>query len=153
MSHVEIVNMFEQDCFLVVQAEHYHDDGAFWFSEHYRWCGDEGLKQKRATDDQGRALLDDDSLAPTNTIDGEDVAYLPEGRDWKRHAAPHMDDFSIWETIVKDHNTRKAAGFGGSVNVLSRVTIPEDIATRLRSGMDTLLTRFNSVVGDAVVLE
>ena len=153
MSHIEIVNMFEQDCFLIVQAEHYHDDGAFWFMEHYRWCGDEGLKQKRATDDQGRALLDDDSLAPTRIVDGEEVPYRPEGRTWKRHAAPYMDDFSIWETIVKDHNTRKASGFGGGVDVLSRVTLPDDIAAHMQSGMSTLLTRFNTIVGDAVVLE
>ena len=153
MSHIEVVNRFEQDCFLVVQAEHYHDDGAFWFMEHYRWCGDEGLKQKRATDSDGKALLDDDSLAPTRTMDGEEVAYLPEGRTWKRLAAPHMDDFSIWETIVKDHNTRKAAGFGGGTHVLSRVTLPDDVAARMESGMSTLLTRFNTIVGDVVVLE
>ena len=153
MSHIEIVNTFEQDCFLVVQAEHYHDDGAFWFMEHYRWCGDEGLKQKRATDSDGNALLDDDTLAPTHTVDGEEIVYLPEGRTWKRHTVPHMDDFSIWETIVKDHNTRKASGFGGGVDVLRRVTLPDDMAVRMQSGMSTLLTRFNAIVGDAVVLE
>jgi len=153
MSHIEVINMFEQDCFLVVQAEHYHDDGGFWFSEHYRWCGDEGLRQKRATDSDGNALLEDDSLAPTNTIDSEEVAFLPEGQDWKYLAAPHMDDSSIWEVIIQDHNTRKVAHFGGGVDVLRRVTLPDDITVRMQSGMSTLLTRFNTIVGDAVVLE
>ena len=42
MSHIEIVNRFIRDGFFVVEAEHYNDDGSFWYSENYRWRSVEG---------------------------------------------------------------------------------------------------------------
>jgi hypothetical protein len=152
MSHIEIVDTFNQDGFFVVKAEHFHEDGLFWFMEHYRWQMTEGNIHKRVVDEAGIPVMDNDQSAPTK-LDGigENSAYLPEGRTWKRHTTPHMDDSSIWEVIMSDHAQRKLNGYVGGRDILTRN--PSVVITpAMQAGGDALMDHFKSVVGVAVVL-
>lgn len=156
MAHIKIVDRFEQDCFFVVEVEHFHDDGVFWFMEHYRWCGNEGLKHKRTTRNGNRheILMDNGEVAPTTTTAlGRIEPYLPDGRDWQRNIEPHMDDSSIWEVIINDHEKRKLAGYAGGRNVLTRAILPQAVADTWLLGTDVLLEHFKDIVGDTVVIE
>ena len=151
MSHIEVVNRFEQDGFFVVEAEHYHDDGSFWYSEHYRWVSTEGNKRKRLSDADGRLVLDDGSLAPRTTDStGVSTDTLPEGRQWALRPGPHMDDGSVWSVIIQDHEARREVYAGGR-NTLAR-TPTHGEAEEIASGNTALLTRFADVVGDVVEL-
>lgn len=151
MSHIKIVNKFCQDGFFVVEAEHFHDDDSFWYSEHYRWLSTEGNKRKRLTDADGRLVLDDGSLAPRTTDDNGLVSdTLPEGREWALRPGPHMDNASIWSVITQDHKARLGA-YGGGINILDRNSThgnEEEIA----SGNTELMTRFADVIGEEVEL-
>ena len=152
MSHIEVADTFNQDGFFVVKAEHFHEDGSFWFMEHYRWQMEEGNQHKRVVDEAGIPVMDNGQSAPTALDDiGETSAYLPEGRTWERHTAPHMDDSSIWEVIIADHAQRKLNGYVGGSNILTRnpsvVITPE-----MGAGGDALIDHFKALVGVAVVL-
>ena len=150
MSHIEIINRFEQDGHFIVEAEHYHEDGSIWYSEHYRFGGKQGHTHKRATNASGEILLDDGTVAPTQVIEGDEVAYLPPGRDWARRPEPHMDDSTIWSAILSDHEQRVAAGYAGGRNVLSRQNVENE--AYLHAGCEVLMERFDDTIGDVVVL-
>jgi len=152
MSHIEIVDKFLQDGYFVVKADHFHDEGLFWFMEHYRWQEDEGNQHKRVVDSAGIPVMDNGQSAPTALDDiGETSAYLPEGRTWERHTAPHMDDSSIWEVIMADHAQRKLNGYVGGSNILTRN--PSVVITpAMSAGGDALMEHFEASVGMAVVL-
>ena len=150
MSHIEIINRFEQDGNFVVEAEHYNDDGSLWYSEHYQFGGEEGHKHKRATNASGEILLDDGTVAPTQIIEGDEIAYRPLGRDWARRPEPHMDDSTIWAAILSDHEQRVAAGYAGGRDVLSPQGGSQD--DYLHAGCEMLMGRFDDTVGDAVEL-
>lgn len=154
MSHIEIIDKYVQDCFLVLEVEHYNDDGSFWYMEHYRWDCIEGLKQKRQVNAEDKILLSDGSVAPVRNreLDDEPMQYCPDDKEWKYRDGPHMDDSSLWVTIIDDHHRRKEAGFNGGRNKLSRVQVSEQFATSRELGAPILVARFSDIVGDAVVL-
>jgi len=113
---------------------------------------EEGNSHKRVVDEAGIPVMDNGQSAPTKLdVVGENLAYLPEGRTWKRHTAPHMDDSSIWEVIIADHAQRKLNGYVGGSNILTRnpsvVITPE-----MSAGGDALIDHFKALVGVAVVL-
>ena len=143
----KIVDVFEKDCHLIVLVEHYHADGSFWFREDYRWQGREGLKQKRATNDQGEALMDDGQVAPTHNVEGDQLHYLPEGREWARLPAPHIVDDSILSVIRSIHAQRLVWGWPqGAIDQVS--SIPDSkISQRDRDGCPVLIAKFAALVG------
>ena len=153
MIDFKIIDIFEHYFCLIVLAEHYHADGGFWFRENYRWLGSEGLIQKRATDSEGRPLLDNGELAPTRPADNhrpEEVAYLPSGRDWARLPAPHVDEGSILDTIRSIHAQRLVTGFPqGTIDRVS--AIPDSkITQRDRDGCPVLIAKFAYLKGRAI---
>ena len=137
----KILAVFEQDCHLVVRAEHYQPDGSFWFLEHYTWQGREGLKAKRKTDKRGRLLLSDGKLAPQRGDPPE--SYLPTGEEWSRHLPPHVDEDSILSTIRGIHKQRLRDGFPGVVDTLSSRPFTRDDA----SGCQVLTAKFSYLAG------
>jgi hypothetical protein len=155
MAHIEIVDKFVQDGMFVVLAEHYNDDGSFWFSEHYCWMSTEGNKAKRQTNAEGMMLMDNGEAAPTRdsgrTLE-EDEQYLPDGREWLMRDVPHLDDSSIWETILLIHEERTASRAEGGENVLQRWGTPPGEEDDQISGGNKLMERFADITGDAVVL-
>ena len=151
MARIEIVEKFLQDGFFVVLAEHYHEDGSFWFSEHYRWLATEGNKTKRLTNSEGLILMDNGEVAPTRDLDPfSEEQYLPDGREWRRGTDSHMDSSTIWETIKSVHRERTASGAGGSRNVLNRGPAPAGEEADQISGGDKLMNRFSNIVGETV---
>jgi len=141
----KIVNIFQQDAHLVVQVEHYNPDGTFWFLEHYRWQGREGLKRKRATNAQGEILLEDGSVAPYSDPPGELEQYLPEGAKWQYLPGPHLDESNILGTIQTIHQRRLASGWPqGRVDILAR-TAPHKLRQEDHDGSPQLLSKFDSL--------
>ena len=90
MSHYEIVDRFESDGWLVLEVKHFHNSGAFWYLEHYRWSGAEGYKHRAVINTLGQPLLDDGRIAPYVGEGGENEYYLPPGREWKWDLPPRM---------------------------------------------------------------
>ncbi len=123
---------------MVVQAEHYRSDGTGWFTENYVFQGREGLKQKRKTNAQGRLLMDDATVAP-----GAPKQFLPPGREWARHPAPHMAEESIIGTITSIHKQRLVTGWPTGVDVISSKTF----TNRDAAGVSALLAKFGHLAG------
>lgn len=143
-----IVNVFISDCHLVAQVEHYNFDDTVWHVEHYTFQGREGLKHKRVTNVSGEILMDNDEVAPMrrNVIIGDSqVPYLPEGRDWKRHSVPHMDDESILEAIRDTHKQRLVSGW--PQNHVDSLAGREQAAQEDIDGCGILLTTFQGLIG------
>jgi hypothetical protein len=147
-----IVNVVELDCHMIVTVEHYHDNDSFWFTENYRWRGVEGAKHRRVVDSDGDYLMDDGSKAPTTPnvrahLGEVPDPYLPEGRDWMRHATPTMDNESIYKTIRLIHSQRLVSGWPqGQIDVVSRM--PEDnIRVEDRNGCHALVAKFQPLIG------
>lgn len=152
MSRIEVVDMFNQDGFFVVQAEHFHDDSSFWYMEHYRWTMAEGNNHKRVVDGAGIPVMDNDQSAPTRLDFADEVVpYLPEGRTWKRHTTPRMELSSIREVMIADHTQRKLNGYAGGRNILSR-NPSVVITTAMQAGGDALMNHFKTLVGTVVEL-
>ena len=140
----KILDVYAQDNHLCVWVQHFRATGSEWFKEHYLFQGREGLKQKRATDAQGRILMDDGEVAPILIRkDGLTGSYLPTGRTWKRLPAPHMDDSSILVTIRSIHQQRTASGWIRGDNTLSnhKSTVEDEL------GNPVLLERFGHLKG------
>jgi len=156
MSHIEIVDRFEQDGFFVVLGHHFLGNGEFWYSEHYRWGGNEGLKRKRQRGPLGGILMDNSEEAPEREIiPNHFQEFLPNGRTWYYRPGPHMDEGSIWDILILDHNQRHAREDEptGTTHILARQTLPARLAVDCELGCAVLLTRFADIVNDAVVIE
>jgi hypothetical protein len=140
----KIINVHNQDSHLAVYVEHYHVDGTLWFTENYTWQGREGLKQKRATDADGRILLTDGTVAPYLTNDCEIAEqYLPEGKSWELLPGPRMDDESILTTIRAIHRDRLVSGWPSTTDTLRPcVCTNKDV-----DGCDALVSKFTPLVG------
>lgn len=151
----KIVNVFEFDCHLIAQVEHYHVDGSFWFLENYRWQGRAGLVRKRMTNARGEVLMDNGEVAPTRHEGGDEPKlepYLPDGREWARHTTPAMDEESILGIMRDTHQRRLITGWPqGTVDVVGR--IPDSkIAQRDRDGCSQLVDKFAYLVGRELTL-
>lgn len=142
---IEIVDIFCHGKFFVVEAEHFHNNGTFWYMEHYQFLASEGNKQKRATSEDGKLLMDDNEIAPSR----DDVQYLPSGKKWGLRTGPHMDESSIWKAIISDHKRRKSHRFSGGRNQLSPSKVTQNVR-QIQRGGKALMARFQSIVGDAV---
>ena len=154
MLAAKVTDVFQQDCHLIVRAEHYHPDGTFWFLENYRWQGREGLKRKRVTNTAGRLLMDNGKVAPLRIEDGDStpVAYLPKGREWARRSTPHMDEDSILDTIRSIHRQRLTSGWPqGTVDLVSRIS-PDKIRQQDRDGCPQLINKFAYLVGREITI-
>ncbi len=140
----KILDVFLQDCYLIVRAEHYHPDGLVWFTEYYRWQGREGLKQKKATV-AGLFLMDNGLPAPFS-IQNNGLSlqqYLPVGRSWKRLPPPRLDKESILDVIRGIHTKRLAEGWPGGEDTLS----PSPYQPADTTGSKILLTKFVGLKG------
>jgi len=107
---IKIIDIFEHDCHLVFQVEHYKDD-KFWFLQHYEIRGVEGLKHKRKTNNVGEMLMDDGKVAPyVDDGSGKQVQQLSEGRQWDCHDTPHIDVRSIVRCMLRCHAAHLTEG-------------------------------------------
>ena len=142
----KIVNVFEQDCHLVAQVEHYHPDGSFWHLEHYRWQGREGLKHGRQMNARGQLLMDNGEVAPLKMVGRLEQAYLPVGRAWARESTPYLNEECILQTIRSVHADRLVSGWPqGSVDILGR-TRPDKLQEDW-DGCAQLVTKFAYLKG------
>ena len=140
----KILEVSDQACYLNVRVEHYHSDGSTWFTEDYGWQGREGLKQKRATNEQGKILRNNGVVAPVKG--NPPKQYLPKGKAWKLMAPPIMDGDAILGVIKATHVQRLASGWPDSVNTLStRTPSQED-----RDGCGMLVSTFKHLEGFTV---
>ena len=148
MSDFKVISVWEQDCHLIVTAEHYHPDASFWFTENYRWQGREGLRHKRSTNARGELLLSDGTVAPTrNNVLGESEAYLPGGTDWQRNAGIHMDNNAVLGVIRTIHGERLLSGWPqGQRDVVQSVSV-ERLSQEDQDGCSVLTAAFSSLVG------
>lgn len=150
MAHIKIQAIYEQDCFFVVEAAAYDALGMLLYMEHYRWCGGEGLIQKRFKDDEGRFILSNTEVAPLRDSEDNESAYLPHGEAWKYRPGPYMDESSIWATLLSDYNKRghgENGGYNGRSNILTRQVLSEATALQWLLGYPILFTRFKDMVG------
>jgi hypothetical protein len=144
----KIIDVEEIDCHLVFCVEHYNADDTFWFLENYRWPGREGNKHKRTTNSQGDILMDNGEVSPTEEDSlGNDMSYLPEGREWAYETAPRVSERLVLSQILSNHNLRLASGWPqGSRDTVSR--LPEGkIAQVDRDGCSALLAHLQGLKG------
>lgn len=148
MASYRIIDVSDQHSFLVVRVEHYDDAGDWLFTENYCFPGREGLRQKRMVNAAGKLLMDNDEIAPSDPDDLDDEEqprqYLPAGREWKLHPAPHMDESSITDAIKAEHRWRVAGRIGyGVVDDVSETLL--GASTRDEQGCSVLIAKFSSL--------
>jgi len=110
----KIVDVFDYHSHLCLYIQHCHADGSDWFKEYYLTQGREGLKQKRQTNEAGLLLMDNGQAAPERShLDGSERTeqYLPAGRTWARHPAPHLDEDALLGTSRSIHAARLITGW------------------------------------------
>ena len=141
----KILAVFKQDCHLIVRVEHYNVDDSFWFIEHYRWRGRQGLQRKRLTDSQGYILLSDLRRAPRrrNSPKASLAAYLPAGAEWAYKPPPIMVDESIIGVITSIHKRRLISGWPERTDRLG----PSTFNDRDQVGCSFLVSVFQHLVG------
>lgn len=133
-----ILSVGSQDGYLVVQAEHYRDDGTFWFSEYYTWSGKEGVMFEVATNLSGERLLSDGSVAPYNP---NGVQYVPEGEGWLYTAETLLTQDSIERVIASVHNSRTGSGYPGGTAAPPTLNSADGDT----EGADTLAAEFGAL--------
>ena len=157
-----IVRVFDHDCHLTFQVEHFNADETFWFSEHYLFQGREGLCHQRMENASGELIMDNGEVAPTRLFaksrakaqftDAENKAfglvdeqYLPDGRDWAYQTTPYLDVSSVLAVIGQSHSSHLVSGLpaANTVDVLHSMRPSE----RDRLGCDSLLLKFQHLVG------
>jgi hypothetical protein len=156
MADFTILDVFDNDCHMVVKVQHLHDDDAPWHIEYYYFQGREGLKHKRVTDAEGFILMDDGAVAPKRdrpirqvgepaTLHNQEQ-YLPSGRDWARHPEPHLDVESILNVIRNQHTARSV-----DTETIQRqrddVLIPMKHNEQDTQGYVILVNHFQSLIG------
>ena len=152
MPDFKILDVFEQQCHLIVLAEHYQPDESFWFTEYYVWQGREGTHFKRVTNADGDMLMDDGNPAPWGQSNLDEVAIpgaippiqkqrLTPGRTWLRETTPSMDNDSILDTIRSTHSRRTETGWPVQTDTLPSFNMTEKDA----EGCVALINKFASL--------
>ena len=127
---------------LLVRVEHFDASGSHWFFEDYTWQGREGLKRKRQTNPQGKLLLADGTVAPSNAKGDQ---YLPGGREWAYLPPPIMDNEAIVSVIRQVHQSRLITGAPYADGRL-RTSVPPG-TPRDNAGIGLLASKFAGLRG------
>ncbi len=132
---------------LVVEVQHFNDDGSHAYYENYTWRGQEQYQQPIFTDQMGNSpivrqfIKSDGRVAPVRGGEfGGNEHYLPVGEQWLRHNRPHLDDASILRVIQKIHAKRDGTGWNKGQQRLT--THPMDFTQDDAAGAPFLKSRF-----------
>ena len=150
-AHFRILDVRAEYGHLVVEVEHFNDDGTFAYFENYLWPGREGDKHARVLNKDGKLLLNDGTVAPEKeSISARGpVQYRPAGKAWKRETTPWMDTASITSVIESKHQRRKVTGW---TEGQSRLTVhPRNFTAADTNGVGALVTKFAGLVDTAYV--
>ncbi len=143
-----IIAVSEHDGHLLVEVEHFHPDGSFWYFENYIWQGREGTRKPRLLDAQGFVQLEGGGVAPWQIgTNDELVQYLPDGREWFRSSSPHLDNNSILGVIQQVHAARTDTGWVRGQSRLSEP--PLQPRAEDETGIGILLSKFQALAETA----
>jgi hypothetical protein len=133
---------------LVVEVQHYNDQGGHAYYELYTFQGREQYRQPLLTDMFGQDpirrqfLRRTGEVAPIRVRDDIAEHYLPEGEAWLRHNRPILDQASILSVIHKTHERRGSGWDKGA----ERLTIhPMDYTAEDATGAVLLRDRFSGL--------
>lgn len=137
--HIDRVS--QRDGQLVLHVSHFRGD-RIWFREAYTFQGREGLRHKIATDSNDDPLTTDDQPVLPG---GDGNHTLPDGKEWKREAIPHLRLGDVLSVIRSIHAQRLAANWPDDPRepILGRFVESQ----KDRDGIGALRTVFDGVAG------
>ena len=137
---------------LVVEGQHFNEDGSHWFYENYTFAGREQHKHPRVVDGLGRLFLSTGEEAPLATDStGYTDYYLPQGAEWLLHSRPYLEAGSILGVMAQTHTERSVSGWDKGEFRLT--THPLDYGDADITGAPYLKQRFQEIAGSAYTMD